>query len=72
MFTTTEKGNIMSIAIKEGITLDGKKAKICGRLRDFAQVVQYQHIYDCPRPISAEFSWEAVQRIVANDGAFKS
>ena len=45
-------------------TLDGKPARICGRLNDFATVTDGN--------IGVDFSWHAVSRILDNGGSFKS
>jgi hypothetical protein len=49
-----------------GITLDGKPAVISGYRNSFAKVTQLS------TGLSAEWSWEAVERIVAKGGKFKS
>lgn len=49
------------------VTLDGKPALICNLASDFLQVVTMS----LPR-VRAEFSWEAVQRVLDAGGAFKS
>lgn len=46
--------------------LDGKPAKITGRLLKFAIVSQL------PDGLSAEFSWDAVKRIMERNAQFKS
>ncbi len=53
------------IAIPD-ITLDGKPAKITGRLNDFATVSELNG------PVRVEFAWPTVRRIVARDGKFRS
>ena len=45
-------------------TLDGKPAKITGRLNEFATVGALQGW------MASEFSWEAVARIMAKGGNF--
>ena len=69
--TTTEKGKLMGEARTKVITLNGKAARICGRLMDFAQVVQIETLETYPvTPV--EFSWSTVKRVVAGTGQFKS
>jgi hypothetical protein len=47
------------------VTLDGKPAKVCGRLNDFATVRSDSN--------SAEFSWYAVRTVIENrNGEFSS
>lgn len=48
------------------VTLNGKPAVISGYRNPFAAVIQLS------TGLSAEFSWEAVERIVAKGGEFKS
>lgn len=48
------------------VTLNGKRAKIMGARKQFATVAQFD------TGLSAEWSWEAVARIVANGGNFKA
>ena len=48
------------------VTLDGVPAVIGGVSNRFAKVTQLPH------GLSAEWSWEAVARIVANGGNFRS
>jgi hypothetical protein len=48
------------------VTLNGEPAKIGGIYRRFATVTQLKS------GLSAEWSWEAVERIVAKGGDFKS
>ena len=48
------------------VTLDGQKAVIVGARNRFATVRQH------PSGLTAEWSWEAVARVVANGGHFKS
>lgn len=49
----------------EGVTLDGKRAHICGAKLDFAMVRNSQY--------GIEFAWATVAHIVTNrKGAFKS
>ena len=47
-------------------TLGGYPAVICGTRNDFATVATING-----PALSAEFSWEAVERIMANGGRFK-
>ena len=47
-------------------TIDGKPATISGRLLEFAVVGSFD------RTTKAEFSWEAVKRIMAKNGKFSS
>lgn len=61
--STQEKTRLMEHAV----TLDGKPARITGRLMDFAKVSQIADWW-----VSAEFCWATVQRIVEKGGAFKS
>ena len=49
------------------VTLDGKRAKISGAKSKFATVWQFDN-----SAISAQWSWEAVARVVANGGKFKT
>lgn len=46
------------------VTLNGEKARISGAKLRFATVTQVK------TGLSAEWSWEAVERIVARDGRF--
>lgn len=48
------------------VTLNGEKARIGGAKLPFAVVTQIKS------GLSAEWSWEAVERIVSNGGDFKS
>lgn len=48
------------------VTLNGVRAKIGGIRNQFATVTQFK------TGLSAEWSWEAVERIVAKGGDFKS
>ena len=48
------------------VRLNGKPARISGWAHDFAMVT------DLETGLSAEWSWEAVQRVVDNGGEFKS
>lgn len=48
------------------VTLNGQAAKITGYANRFATVT------DTATRLSAQWSWEAVERVVANGGAFKS
>jgi hypothetical protein len=48
------------------VTLNGEPAKIAGIYRKFPKVTQIKS------GLSAEWSWEAVERIVAKGGNFKS
>lgn len=50
----------------EGVTLDGKPAKISGYCNPFATVQEFTTGLHC------DFAWPTVARIVANGGAFKS
>jgi len=50
----------------EGVTLDGKRAKISGYRNDFATVTAL------PDGARYEWAWPTVARIVAAGGAFKS
>ena len=62
MITQEMKNNF----ILENVTLNNKPAIICGRLNDFATVAVLQG------EEHAEFSWEAVDRIIKNNkGEFK-
>lgn len=47
------------------VTLDGKRAKIAGYRNPFAHVTQMDTGY------SVEYSWETVERIIKNGGAFR-
>ena len=51
---------------KASVTLDGVKAIVCGVCNDYATVKAL------PNGASYEWSWQAVERIVANGGAFNS
>lgn len=48
------------------VTLNGERAKIGGVKNAFATVTQFK------TGLSCEFSWEAVERIVAKGGRFES
>jgi hypothetical protein len=48
------------------VTLNGQRAKVSGAGLDYARVT------DVATGLSAEWSWEAVARVVANGGAFTS
>lgn len=48
------------------VTLNGEPARIGGTRNEFATVTQVHS------GLSAEWSWEAAQRVVANGGKFKS
>lgn len=48
------------------VTLDGQRAKVMGYTKPYATVMQVK------TGLSAEWSWEAVARIVARGGAFHS
>lgn len=48
------------------VTLNGNPAAVGGATRDFAIVT------DKTTRLSAEWSWEAVQRVINNGGAFTS
>lgn len=48
------------------VTLNGERAKISGVRNRFATVTQMRSRLSC------EFSWEAVERIIANGGRFQS
>lgn len=48
------------------VTLNGEPAKVNGYANRFAAVTVKAN------GLSAQWSWEAVQRVVANGGAFKS
>lgn len=48
------------------VTLNGLPAKVSGVNKQFATVTQLK------TGLSAEWSWEAVERIVNRDGKFKS
>lgn len=48
------------------VTLNGNRARITGYKNDFATVT------DLATGLSAEWSWEAAQRIVNNEGKFQS
>lgn len=52
---------------RDSVTLDGKPALIGGFINDCLTVLTMT----TPR-ISADFSWEAVARIIVKGGAFKS
>lgn len=52
--------------IEAPVTLDGKPAKISGALKQVATVAAL------PDGLAIEFSWQAVARIVASGGNFKS
>lgn len=61
--TTEQKYDL----IDQRVTLDGKPAKISGARQEFATVATIAT--DGP---AVQFSWEAVSRVVAAGGAFKS
>lgn len=48
------------------VTLNGLRARVSGVRNPFATVTQFG------TGLSAEWSWEAVERIIANGGKFKS
>jgi len=48
------------------ITLNGKPAKIIGKKEKFPQVVELHG------PLAVTFSWETIQRVIANGGHFKA
>jgi len=51
------------------VTLNGKPAKICGKLEPYATVCQYGDNWH----IQAMFTWQTVQHVVNNkNGEFKS
>ena len=55
------------LVMKEGITLDGKRAGIRGCNNPYATVCQI------PTGLSYEYAWETVKYVVENkNGAFKS
>ncbi len=49
------------------VSLNGKPALICGILNDFARVCQVGAPY-----VGADFSWAAVERVMAKGGEFKA
>lgn len=53
---------------RRDITLDGRPAKISGRLEQFATVATMD---DSPE-VSQVWAWELVKNIVANGGKFRS
>lgn len=63
------KMNLKDIATKragEVCTLDGKPARILGRLKNFAIVAQI------PSGIKATWCWDTVEKIMQEGGNFKS
>jgi hypothetical protein len=56
----------MKLVQTKGVTLDGKPAVISGYKMPFATVTQLS------TGLSAEWSWEAVERIVTKGGDFQS
>lgn len=63
----TDVINRIASMARGSVTLDDKEAIIGGFANDFLVV----STMTTPR-VSAEFSWSAVSRIIARDGAFKS
>ena len=61
--TTQEKTALIDA---HGVTLNGKPAKVFGRLMPFARVRQI------PEGLDVEFAWGTVQHIISTGGAFKS
>lgn len=59
--------HVRDALMEKKVTLDGKPARICGRLKKFAIVWQREDI--CKQ---AEFSWPAVERIIHSGGNFLS
>lgn len=56
----------LKLTAVEGITLNGEPARVTGVNKRFATVTQRKS------GLSAEWSWEAVERVIAKGGAFKS
>lgn len=54
------------LCTRSDITLDGDPARIIGTRKEFATVINRT------TGLGAEWSWEAVARVCARDGAFKS
>jgi hypothetical protein len=52
--------------VRNEVTLNGKRAIVCGVSNDFATVAQI------PQGESYAYSWHAVKRVIANGGNFKS
>ncbi len=50
----------------KGVTLNGKPAKIQGRLEGFANVSELDG------PLSVQYAWSTVKNIVASGGQFKA
>ena len=64
--TREEKDDLFYMAnMFVNMTLNGERAKICGRKLDFPVVAQIDG------KMEAEYSWEAVKRIVAGGGDFE-
>jgi hypothetical protein len=62
----TRRLELCDQALKSGITLNGVPARIGGARRPFATVTQVD------TGLGAEWSWEAVERIVTSTGRFCS
>jgi len=66
IITQKEKDDLVLLSHIYGATLNGRPAKIVGRLNHFASVVQG------PDGLRVEYSWNAVARIMTKDRAFKA
>lgn len=64
--STISPSERLDLVCVKGLTIDGDRAAIGGVRNDFATVSNLR------TNASHEFSWEAVARIVAKGGAFKS
>jgi len=60
------KDDLVLLSNIEGCSLDGKPAKVCGRLNRFATVAQIDG------PLALEWAWETVKRIMDTHRRFKS
>jgi len=63
---TTEQKRLADKWAGEECTLDGKPARVLGRLNDFATIAQI------PDGKKAEWTWDKVERIMYGGGSFKS
>lgn len=66
MITPTERQAIADKWTNQECFLDGKPAKIIGRVAGFATV------YILGKATTVEFAWETVDRIMQRDKRFKS
>jgi len=64
--TQKEKDDMISYSNLFGCYLNGKFAKVYGRLNTYATVAQIDG------PLAVEWSWNAVNRILHNTGKFST